>query len=554
MKMKYFLGSLLSVMISISAFSQNNLGVDYLSLGELKLAKEYFMKRMRQAPAEANYYLGEIAYKEVKTAEAKQNYEAGLAANPESALNAVGLAKLQLKSNPKEAEDALKNIQKKNKKNVEVILAIAGAYLDNGMKEKALEKIKDAQKADKKNPYSYILEGDILAKEEKMGEAGQQYDQAVYFDENCVLGYLKGARVYEYINRELAASKLRKAIELNPEYKLANKELASLYYRDGFYPQAIDAYRAYFKDNQNYGVEDLRRYAAAEYFTNNFDESMRLLKIGLEQSPNDFVLNRLLMYNSNSASDFETGLAVGQKFFTLPLSKGDTVLALDYKTYANILNHSGRKAEAIEQYQKLVELEPKNAELRKEMATVCATDRMYPEAAEFYKQFIELSPEESIDAQNYFQLGRYYFLGGNAALNDTTSMTPEEAKAKAHELYNKADEAYTIVSERVPESHLGYYHRAQTQYRMDPDSELGLAKPHYEKTIEVILAKKEDLDQSDKATLIEAYSYLSYYYYLQFYKTEKKEDKEQVGIYAGKVLELDPENPNGKTLYEFATN
>ena len=112
--MKYFLGSLLSVMISISAFAQNSPGADYLSLGETKLAKDYFMKTIRQSPAEAHYYLGEIAFQEGKMAEAKTEYEAGLAGNPESALSAIGLAKLQLKSNLKEAEDQLKEIQKKN--------------------------------------------------------------------------------------------------------------------------------------------------------------------------------------------------------------------------------------------------------------------------------------------------------------------------------------------------------------------------------------------------------------------------------------------------------
>ncbi len=44
--MKYFLGSFLSFMITISAFAQNNIGADYLSLGELKLAKEYFTKNL----------------------------------------------------------------------------------------------------------------------------------------------------------------------------------------------------------------------------------------------------------------------------------------------------------------------------------------------------------------------------------------------------------------------------------------------------------------------------------------------------------------------------
>lgn len=550
--MKYFLGSLLSIMISISAIAQDNPGVDYFSLGELKLAKDYFTMRMRQAPAESYYYLGEIAYQEGNLAEAKTNYEAGLAGNPESALSAIGLAKLQLKSNPKEAESQLKDIQKKNKKDVTVILAIAKAYLDNDMKEKALERLQDARKADKKNPYTYIFEGDMLAKEGKQGDAAMQYDQAINFDPNCVLAYLKGARVYEHINREAAAGMLRKAIEIRPEYKIANKELAYLYYRDGFYPQAIDAYKEYFKGG-DYTVEDLRRYAAAEYFTDNYDESMRLLEEGLAKNPNDFVLNRLLMYNSFSTKDFQTGLAVGDKFFNLPLGKGDTILAQDYKTYANILSETGNKAKALEQYKKVVELDPTNAKLQQEMATISAKEQMYPEAAEFYKKFIELSPEDEIDAQNFYQLGRYYFLGGVNAATDTISMTTAEAKQKSLDLYKKADETFATVAERVPDSPLGYYQRAQTNYRMDPDSEQGLAKPYYEKTIEVILAKG-DVDASDKKILIEAYSYLSYYYYLQFDKNNKAEDKENVKLYASKVLELDPENGNGKALYEFATN
>jgi len=550
MKMKYFLGSLLSIMISISSFAQDNPGVDYLSLGEIKLAKDYFEKTIKQSPGESNYYLGEIAFQAGNMTEAKSYYEAGLAGNPESALSAIGLAKLQLKSDPKEAENQLKEIQKKNKKDVIVILAIAKAYLDNDMKEKALDKLQDARKADKKSPYIYIFEGDMLAKEGKPGDAAQQYDQAINFDPNCVLAYLKGSRVYEYINRETAADMLRKAIAIKPEYKIANKELAYLYYRDGFYPKAIDAYKEFFKGG-DYTVEDLRRYAAAEYFTKNYDESMRLLEEGMQKNPNDFVLNRLLMYNSNDLKDFQTGLAAGDKFFGLTLTKGDTILAQDYKTYANILSETGNKAKAIEQYKKVIDLDPKNADLHKEIASISASERLYPAAAELYKKYIELSDESTIDAKNFYQLGRYYFLAGVNAAVDTVSQTKEEAKLQSIEFYKKADETFATVAERVPDSYLGYYQRAQTNYRIDPDSEQGLAKPYYEKTIEVILAKG-DIDDNDKKILVEAYSYLSYYYYLQFDKNNKAEDKANIKLYAGKVLEIDPENANGKMLFDFS--
>ncbi|WP_419033453.1 tetratricopeptide repeat protein [Dysgonomonas gadei] len=532
----------------MSALAQNSPGADYLSLGELKLAKEYFQKVLRQSPAEANYYLGEIAFQEGKTAEAKSYYEQAIAGNPESALGAIGLAKLQLKSDPKGAEDQLKEIQKKNKKDVTVILAIAQAYLDNGMKEKALEKLQDARKADKKSPYIYIFEGDMLAKENKPGDAAMQYDQAINFDANCVLAYMKGARVYEFINRKTATDMLKKVIEINPNYSIAYKALADVSYRDGFYPDAIAAYKEYFKGG-DYTIEDITRYAAAEYFTQQYNEAKTLISEGLSKEPNNFVLNRLSMYTSADLKDYATAVSAGDKFFSLPKAN-DTIkyLKQDYLAYANSLSETGNKAKAIEQYKKLIELDPSNVDIYKEIATICANEKMYPEAAEFYKKYTELGGEK-IDAQDFYQLGLYYTNAGRAAKADTINVSAEQAKAKSDEFDKLADGAFATVSERMPDSYLGFYQRARTNFELDPDSELGLARPHYEKTIEVILAKN---DGENTRILIEAYSYLSYYYYLQFDKTKKAEDKANVKLYAEKVLELDPENANGKALFEFA--
>ncbi|MDU1889120.1 MAG: tetratricopeptide repeat protein [Dysgonomonas sp.] len=540
--MKYFLGSLLSFLISISALAQNP-GADYLSLGELKLAEEFFMKRLRQSPAEANYYLGEIAYQKGNQAEAKAKYEQGLAGNPESALSAIGLAKLELKSNPKVAEDKLKDILKKNKKDVTVILAIAKAYLDNGMKEKALEKLQDARKADKKNPYIYIFEGDMLAKENKPGDAAMQYDQAINFDPNCVLAYMKGARVYEYINRNTAADMLKKAVTINPEYRIAYKDLAQLYYRDGFYPEAIAAFKEFFKGGE-FTVELATYYAAALYFTKQYDESKKVIADGLSKDANSFVLNRLLMYNDNDLADYQGGLAAGDKFFSIPVT--DTTmkyLPQDYMAYGKILNETGNKTKAIEQYEKAIKLDPSKIDLYKEIATSTANEKLYPQAAEFYKKYIGLSGEKA-EATDYYQLGRYYFSAGSAALKDSTV-----AKEQAIQYFKEADAAFAEVEKRVPDSHLGSYQRAQTNYQLDPESEQGLAKPHYEETVKRILAKNEG---DNNRILIEAYSYLSYYYYLQFDKTKNADDKANVKQYAEKILELDPENATGKALLEFA--
>jgi tetratricopeptide (TPR) repeat protein len=548
MKMKYLIGTFLSLTISLSALAQNSPGVDYFSLGETKLAKEYFTKNIGQNPEEAHYYLGEIALLEGNMAEAGSQYEQSASANPELGLGATGLAKLQLKSNQKAAEDQLKEIQKKNKKNIKVLLAIAKAYADNGMKDKAQSAIDEAKKGDKKSPdypYIYIFEGDMLAKENNPGAAAGLYDQAINADANCVLAYMKDANVYEFINRNAAVDLLKKAIAIKPEYKIASKDLADLYYRDGFYPEAIAAYKEFFAGG-DYTVDDITRYAACEYFTKGYAEARNLINEGLKRESNNFVLNRLAMYVENDTKNYQEGLAAGDKFFSLPR---DTVkyIVSDYMAYGEILSETGNKAKAIEQYQKAIELDPTKVSVFKDIATTSAKDKQYSEAADYYKKYIELMGEKA-DAADYSQLGSYYLSAG-VNVESNKGLTPDQIKAQALTFYKEADAAFAMVTERKPDSYLGFYQRARTNYQMDPESEQGLAKPYYEQTVNVLLATPEP----NKNVLIEAYSYLSYYYYLQYEKSKKADDKASVKTYAEKVLELDPENNSGKQLFDWAS-
>lgn len=546
MKMKYFLGSLLSFMISITAFAQNNPGYDYLSLDEIKLAKDYFTKNLTQSPAEYHFYLGEIAYKEGNMAEAKSQYEKASSANAESPFGAIGLAKLELKSNAKDASKTLTDIQKKNKKDIAIGLAVAKAFLDNGMTAEATKAIQELRKADKKSPYSYILEGDMLAKENKPGEAAAQYDQAIYNDANSVLAYMKGAKVYEFINRKTATELLRKAIEIRPDYKIAYKDLADLNYREGVYAEAIAAYKEFFSGG-DYTVDDIRRYAGAQFFTGNYEDAKKVIAEGMQKEPNDFVLNRLLMYSLNDSKDYQKGLEVGDKFFSLPLRPGiDTAkyIVQDYLIYGNLKSENGDKKGAVEQFKKAIELDPSKVSLLKSIASASAGEKDFEAAAEYYAQYLKMMGE-NIDAMDYAQLGGYYQSAGTALKNDSTP----EAKVKKVEFFTLADGAYAKVAELKPDNYQGNYLRARVNFELDPSSEDGLAKPYYEKTIEMILADPEP----NNKILVEGYSYLSFYYYSHFLKNKKTEAKAKVKEYAEKVLELDPENGNGKALFDWAS-
>jgi tetratricopeptide (TPR) repeat protein len=103
-----------------------------------------------------------------------------------------------------------------------------------------------------------------------------------------------------------------------------------------------------------------------------------------------------------------------------------------------------------------------------------------------------------------------------------------------------ADSVFTLVSEQAPDSYLGEMWRARTNSAMDPETTDGLAKPYYEKVMDMLLSKNEPKYNS---ALIECYSYLGYYYLLKSdYPTSKE--------FWNKILAIDPTNATAKKALE----
>jgi len=533
MKKKYLLGALLGVFLSMPIFAQGNLGADYLNTGELKVAKEIFEKQLSQSPAEASYYLGEIAYKQGNTSEAKANYEKGLAASGDYVLNNVGLGKLLLKTDVKAAENQFDVAKKKDKKDIAVLVAIAEAYYANGMKDKGDKALADARKADKKSPLIYLLEGDLKAKT-NAGEAAGMYAQAINFDPNTTVAYIKTAQVYEVVNPTVAEEMLIKAVEINPSYTLAYKMLGNIYSRNGQYAKAIDVYQKYFAQGA-YDVQDLTRYAAALYFTKQYAEANKLINEGISKDPNNFVLNRLLMYSYLQSQDYTNGLTAAEKFFSL--DKGDSeYIVQDYMSYGELLSKNNQLDKALAQYDLAIKLDPSQSAVYKEIAVACADAGQYEDAAKYYLQYVNNADADMVEATDYFNIGRYSYIAGTAAQRDTTV---ENSAAKAQELLAQADQAFAKVSERIPDTYLGYFWRARTNAALDPETTQGLAKPYYEKVIE-ILAPKGDSSNNDE--LAEAYRYMSYFYYLTWVESSNDADKALILEYSEKLLAVDPNN------------
>ncbi|MDD4922336.1 MAG: tetratricopeptide repeat protein [Bacteroidales bacterium] len=536
---KHLLTALFAVLVTV-ANAQSNFGTDYFAIGEIQIARKFFEKQLAQSPAESNYYLGEIAFAAGKPDEAKAYYEKGIAADPLYMLNYIGQGKLLLKSDAKAAEAIFSSALKKNKKNVELNVAVARAYFDCGMKDVALAKIEIARNIGKKSPLVYILEGDILKSDNKSGEAGGKFEQAIYFDSTCTVASIKCAQVYELINPALSIELLKKVIIAHPDYKVVYRLLGNSYSRSGHYQNAIESFKTFFAEGA-YDVEDITKFASAYYFTDQYEQSAELVNKGLALDPANFVLNRLKMYNASKTKD-ATALPAADYFFTLKSAKGD-FLPSDYMAYAVVLNNAGKYDKALEMFNKMLESDPSKAEVYKELYSVYSKMGDYIKGAASYKKYIQLVGADYVTAVDYFQLGRAYYYAGSAFKKDST----EAGKTQFKELLAQADSSFSIVCKLTPEGYTGFLWRGHTNAMLDSDMTQGLAKPYYEAAMTIILNKaKETGLNGNKKDLADCYEYLGFYYYL-------KADKENAIKYWTLVLELKPNSANAKlVLDEYA--
>ena len=102
----------------------------------------------------------------------------------------------------------------------------------------------------------------------------------------------------------------------------------------------------------------------------------------------------------------------------------------------------------------------------------------------------------------------------------------------------KADSAFSYVSQKAGANTpaIAYLYRARIAdlHETDRNNIKGLAKPFYEKFIDVVLAKGVPTDDQGKAQLVEAYDYLGAYY--EF----KEKDETKAADYFGKAKAVDP--------------
>ena len=530
MKRKFFIASLMLMGASLVANAQGYKdGIEYYKVDKLDNAKELLERNLNSPQtnkAEAFYYLGQIALHQGKVADAAANFEKGIAADAMNPYNYVGQAAIALK-NGSDAKALLEKARKLVKKDPKLEMEIARAFYDANPTTyaKDIEKcIKNARKWNADDPDSYICEADTKADKKDWGNAAGIYELAFDKDPNNIEAYVKYANTYFNVNPEMAIERLEELQAKVPNSALVQRELAEKYYADNLGAKAAEQYGKYIK-NPNHFAQDEVRYVQLLFFGEKYQESLDLATSLVKKlNPADskvFYMKRMQLYNLVQLQKWAEAVEAGRSFFANAIPQGSNYEVRDYTDFGQALQTAGFPEEAIDAYSKAIDLNPKNADLIRNLGDSYADAGNFVKAAEYYQRLVNDGNHKSNDL---FTLSNYYL-----GVADTEGLD-DAAKADA---LDKSQKYIDEVDKLVPDNVQIVNQKAKIARFREGDTNNGAALAAYNELLN-ILDKKPD--KADYARYYKyAYNYLATYYFT-------KGDKATAKTYYQKWLEYDPEN------------
>ena len=530
MKRKFFIASLMLMGASLVANAQGYKdGIEYYKVDKLDNAKELLERNLNSPStdkAEAYYYLGQIALHQGKLAEAAANFEKGISANAANPYNYVGQAAIALK-NGGQVKALLDKARKLVKKDSKLEMEIARAFYDANPTTyaKDIEKcIKNARKWNADDPDSYIFEADTKADLRDWGNAAGIYELAFDKDPNNIEAYVKYANTYFNVNPEMAIARLEELQAKVPNSALVQRELAEKYYSDNLGAKAAEQYGKYIK-NPNHFAQDEVRYVQLLFFGEKYQDSYNLATSLVNKlNPADdkvFYMKRMQLYNLVQLEKWPEAVEAGKNFFANALPKGSNYEVRDYTDYGLALQTAGLPEQAIAAYDKAIELNPKNADLIRNMGDSYADAENFVKAAEYYQRLVNDGNHKSNDL---FTLSNYYL--GIASTDSLDAAVKADALAKSQSYIDEVDKL-------VPGNVQIVNQKAKIAKFREGDNNNGAALAAYKELLSILDAKENKADYTRYYKY--AYNYMATYYF-------NKGDKATAKTYYQKWLENDPDN------------
>ena len=447
---------------------------------------------------------------------------AGFSATANAQEEELNAALQGIKSKAPNVAELAKTAYKKNKKDAAALIKVARAFYEQKDTANAILFANYANEAGKpKYQYApaYLLLGDIEATYgTDGGKAAGFYNQAITFDPKNPEGYKKWAMVYRKISPSQAAKKLQ-----DMKANCPNEDV------DGFtghmYMLVNDEKNAY----ESYKKADISKLDKAylneySYFTGHFEDALKAAEAGLKLEPRNPTFNRLAMFSNYELKNYDAAKAYIHKYF----NETDSAKFSEYDHFYTALIYQALedKENMYAQYDKALELVNDSSMIKrhailKSVSDSYLKDQQFENAIKYYQDYLACKPD--LNSDDHEGLAKIY------------SKYADANEARKAELVAKAVEAYHVMGEKFPIQKIyAAYQCATMNNKLDKTGEKGLAKPEYQKVVE-LLEGKADRDNSENTMLKYSYHYLMSNAFL--YGKNKALAKE----YANKILAIDPD-------------
>jgi predicted Zn-dependent protease len=477
------------------------------------------------------YYSDTInnSFKELSDS-AKMLFSRGSEMDPANPLNYVGIGQiaLMLKYQPKAKQNFSKAVSllpsKANKglvmapdKQATVYIRLANAYIKSGVYDTTLVfgYLRTAEKLDSKNYDLYIVKGDAYIFMLNDGsKAILNYNIAQSLNPKAPFAKLRVGQLWMRArNYKDALTYYQEVVKIDSSFAPAYRELGYLLSRANRNDEAKQNYKKFLQlsgGNTTARIQYVNTLIELKNYTEAINQLNEILKT--DTSNND--LNRALAYSYYETGQYDKGLLYGKKFFNR--AKPDKIRATDYVYLGRSYAKTKQDSLAHENLLKAFQMDTSRSDLLSEAAVSMMKLKKYDKAIEDYNQKIARNKAVPGD---YFALGLAYY---------------------NIKKWGKADSTLMYFSTLIPDHLQGYLWRARSLVNIDTTCKLGLAKPVYE----VLIEKAKSDSVKNAKELLESYSYLAYYYLVQFTDTKDQQFGRESIDYCNKVLAIQPPDPN----------
>lgn len=349
-------------------------------------------------------------------------------------------------------------------------------------------------------------------------KAIKEYNQAQILNPKSPRAKLRLGQLWVRANNYSSAiDYYNEAIEIDSNYAPAYREKGYLLFKTRQPGKAKESYARFL--SLSAGSRSARiQYINTLFDLQDYNEAIIQINIIMSQDSSNNDFNRALAYSYYETGHYDKGLHYINKFFEQV--QPEKIRALDYVYYGKLLSKNNMDSVSAEVFMKAFEMDTTQTDLLNQAASSYIKLKEYGKAAEL---MIKKTMIKKDVVNDYYTLGKIYY-----SLQD----------------WRKSDSVFSITISLNPGYIKGYLWKAYSLVNMDPDAKEGMAKPAFELLIENV--KNDTIKYA--AELKQAYSYLSYYYLIQFNKTKKLNDGLISKQYCEKVLTIDPNDENANAI------